>query len=79
MLEEELENLRFRRHQECFVVINRGKLWYDQLTESQLTELLNWYHEWLDITETYEKEYNSKGSVDIETIIPAKPTWIGRE
>ena len=34
---------RQRRQAECFSVINRGRLWYDALTEEQLSELKTWY------------------------------------
>lgn len=60
--EEILENLRQRREEECFSIINRGELWYDALTEAQLNELNNWYNAWLNVTET--------------EIIPIKPSWI---
>lgn len=55
-------NLRAKRETECFTIINRGQLWYDTLTETQLNELNTWYHEWLDITETL--------------VIPTKPDWL---
>ena len=58
------DQLRVQRESECFSVINRGKLWYDNLTTSQLTELQNWYQEWLDVTETF--------------IIPKTPVWINK-
>ena len=50
-----VEMLRFEREKECFSVINRGKLWYDNLSEKQLLELDIWYKSWLDITQTKEK------------------------
>lgn len=59
---EKLDGLRTRREAECFTFINRGKLWYDKLTETQLNELNTWYHEWLDVTETL--------------VIPTKPDWL---
>ena len=59
---DDLNLLRIRREEECFPVINRGKLWYDKLTEEQHEELEHWYHEWLDVTET--------------KIIPEKPLWL---
>lgn len=57
-----LENIRSRRASECYPIINRGGLWYDMLTEQEKTELLEWYHAWLNATETL--------------IIPEKPTWL---
>lgn len=51
--QDELKNdYRKRREIECFSVINRGILWYNRLTDSQLQELNNWYQCWLDITKT---------------------------
>lgn len=53
---------RKRREIECFPVINRGPLWYDTLTEEQLSELKTWYRAWLDGTNTQT--------------IPEKPEWL---
>lgn len=53
---------RQRRQTECFPVINRGRLWYDALTEEQLSELKTWYRAWLDGTNTQT--------------IPEKPEWL---
>ena len=53
---------RRRREIECFPVINRGSLWYDTLTEKQLSELKTWYRAWLDGTNTQT--------------IPEKPEWL---
>lgn len=62
-LEEiELNKLRERRDIECFSIINRGKLWYDNLTEQQIAELNVWYHQWLDVT--------------ITKVIPQMPNWL---
>ena len=58
----ELENLRQRREKECFSVINRGQLWYEGVSITQLLELRNWYRAWLKVTET--------------GVIPERPTWI---
>lgn len=58
----ELNNLRMLREYECFSIINRGKPWYDRLTEEQRAELDAWYGKWLDITET--------------KIIPERPSWL---
>jgi hypothetical protein len=57
-----LEELRARREQECFSIINRGKLWYDTLTPEQLIELDAWYNDWLNVTITLEA--------------PEKPEWL---
>ena len=54
--------LRLRREQECFQVINRGILWYNQLSDEQYAELNDWYIKWLDVTETLH--------------IPTEPTWL---
>lgn len=56
------EDLRFRRETECFMVINRGYLWYDTLTAAQRDELKMWYEAWLNITKTL--------------IVPVKPEWL---
>ena len=58
----ELNKLRQQREVECFPIINRGQLWYDTLTSEQRTELQEWYHAWLDVTET--------------KVIPTKPSWL---
>ena len=58
----ELTALRKLRAKECFAVINRGKLWYDSLTDEQYSELKNWYFDWLNVTETKN--------------IPCRPTWL---
>lgn len=57
-----IERLRKRRIEECFAVINRGRLWYNRLSVEQYTELELWYDAWLNVTETLE--------------IPAAPTWL---
>lgn len=57
-----LVELRFARTQECFSIINRGYLWYAQLTEAQKIELQEWYQKWLDVTETQQ--------------IPIRPKWL---
>ena len=68
--EDILNDLRTRRENECFSIINRGVLWYNTLTEEQRLELDKWYKEWLDITDKYVE------GIDIETIIPKKPEWL---
>ena len=60
--EEILEQLRQQREVECFLIINRGQLWYNNLLPSQLHELQVWYEDWLNVTET--------------KIIPEKPSWL---
>lgn len=60
--EQILMNLRNQREVECFPIINRGKLWYDNLTTKQIAELNEWYNAWLDVTET--------------KVIPNKPNWL---
>jgi len=57
-----VEELRLRREQECFPIINRGQLWYESLTAEQNTELAAWYQGWLDVTETQT--------------VPEKPVWL---
>jgi len=59
---QDLDMLRGYRNEVCFTVINRGKLWYDTLTEEQVEELRLWYNEWLDVTNT--------------KVIPTKPKWL---
>lgn len=46
------EEVRYNREQKCFPIINRGKLWYDKLTDEQLKELGEWYEAWLNAPET---------------------------
>ena len=57
-----LNELRHQRAEECFPVINRGYLWYMQLSESQMQEMNAWYQAWLDVTVTQT--------------IPQKPEWL---
>ena len=60
--EEVLAHLRNRRELECFSIINRGRLWYNNLTSEQHDELAEWYRAWLDVTDT--------------RVVPDKPNWI---
>lgn len=60
--DEIIDNLRFQREEECFPIINRGQLWYNNLSDDQLQELNEWYRAWLDVTET--------------KVIPTKPEWL---
>lgn len=61
-LEAEKNDIRERRNTECFPIINRGKFWYDGLTEEKKAELLRWYHDWLDAPETLS--------------VPTRPEWL---
>lgn len=58
----DLLELRLARQVECFPIINRGYLWYKNLTEAQHAELQTWYQAWLDVTET--------------GLIPPRPQWL---
>lgn len=60
--EMKINELRGKREIECFPIINRGKLWYDILTNDQLVELNIWYREWLNVTDTLKE--------------PKKPEWL---
>ena len=64
-LEAYLNKLRERRERECFSIVNRGKLWYDNLSTEQYVELKIWYQKWLDVTITHE--------------IPEELTWINEK
>lgn len=59
---EQKEEYRRRRETECFSVINRGQLWYEGVSLTQLIELRSWYKAWLNVTETM--------------VVPKKPTWL---
>lgn len=54
--------LRVKRQRVCFPIINRGELWYANLTSEQKSELSKWYQDWLNVTETF--------------IEPTKPSWL---
>lgn len=58
----QLQELRRQRQTQCFSIINRGKLWYDTLSTTQLVELDVWYKQWLDVTKTLQ--------------VPANLSWI---
>ena len=64
-VDEALFTLRKQREEQCFSIINRGKLWYDCLSIEQLSELNDWYFAWLDVTET--------------KVIPVKPEWLNKK
>ena len=53
---------RLRRETECFSVINRGQLWYEGVSITQLLELRQWYKAWLNVTETM--------------VVPVRPAWL---
>lgn len=59
---EKKNEIRSHRLTQCFPIINRGKFWYDKLTEEQNTELSAWYQAWLDAPETGSE--------------PEKPSWL---
>jgi len=50
--QEVLEELRSLREEICFPIINRGQLWHERLTAEQKSELVKWYDDWLNVTET---------------------------
>lgn len=60
--EAKKSELRLLREKECFSVINRGQLWYEGISISQLLELRQWYKAWLAVTETM--------------VVPEKPAWL---
>ena len=60
-----IQDLREKREHDCFPIINRGKLWYDKLSQSQMDELEQWYQAWLDVTKTL--------------IVPEPPAWINEQ
>lgn len=57
------ETLKEMRAIYCFYLLdNRSKFWWDNLTEEQNNELKQWYQDWLKVTET--------------KVIPTKPEWL---
>mgnify|MGYP003391155391 CR=1 FL=1 len=64
-LEQIRKKLRRQRKQVCFPIVNRGMCWYNDLSDQQKEELQNWYHAWLDVTETLEA--------------PPTPSWLSIE
>lgn len=62
VLETAKQEYRTRREKECFPIINRGQLWYEELTNEQKKELKDWYHAWLDNTPTQTA--------------PERPVWL---
>lgn len=63
--EELLYEFRRQREIECFPIVNRGKLWYNCLTDEQLSELKDWYFAWLNVTET--------------RVTPKRPAWLNNK
>jgi len=59
---ETIQELRDRREELCFPIINRGQPWHDRLTPEQKTELAKWYDDWLQVTKT--------------NIEPSTPGWL---
>lgn len=59
---DKINMYRFIRSQACFPVINRGQLWYNNLTDEQKEELSKWYNEWLNVTTTL--------------VMPETPDWL---
>lgn len=57
-------NLRKLRYYTCFPVVDRGKLWYDDLSDEQYEELRVWRQKWLDVTETLS--------------VPVTPDWVNK-
>lgn len=72
LLNLKADELRTRRANECFLIVNRGEVWYNKLTEEQKTELSAWYEAWLNVPQVYQETKPT----DIETIIPTKPSWL---
>lgn len=64
-LTAEKQRLRTRREQECFPIVNRGRLWYNKLSTEQYAELTNWYEDWLNVTDTLQ--------------VPAMPVWLNEK
>ena len=59
---EATERIRMRRIVECFAIIDRGRLWYESLTQEQLAELAVWREAWL--------------AAPASGVIPIIPEWI---
>lgn len=65
MNKDDIKIIRARRDVECFPIVNRGKLWYESLTQDQAIELRSWYYAWLNATET--------------GVIPQPPCWLNQK
>ena len=59
---DKVDMYRVIRSQVCFPIINRGQLWYNNLTDKQKEELSKWYNEWLNVTTTL--------------VMPETPDWL---
>ena len=59
---DKVDIYRSIRLQVCFPIINRGQLWYNNLTDEQQEELSKWYNEWLNVTTTL--------------VMPETPDWL---
>ncbi len=80
--DRKIAELQKKREDACFPVINRGQLWYDRLTEEQLTELADWYQAWCDVTEPLKAFNGGKDALIaiINTIEePEAPAWINQK
>lgn len=62
--EQAKEELRERRENECFRIVDRAA-WFYSLSSEQKTEILKWRQAWCDVTETME--------------IPTPPAWLAQE
>lgn len=56
------EEIRRQREDLCFPYVNRGALWYENLTQDQRVQLGQWYQAWLDAPKTMT--------------IPEAPEWL---
>ncbi len=65
VIAKQISVIRSRRETECFPIVNRGKLWYKQLSYEQEIELELWYNAWLNATETLT--------------IPERPNWVDKK
>ncbi len=54
--------LRQLRETECFPYVNRGELYFNQLSDKQKAEISQWYTDWLNVTETLKT--------------PTRPSWL---
>lgn len=63
-LENKQWDLRNKREEVCFSVVNRGDIWYDKYvnTDERKQEFEDWYQAWLDVTDTL--------------VEPETPAWI---
>lgn len=46
---KKMDYIRRKRRFECFSYINRGQLWYNTLSQTEMEELQSWYNAWLDL------------------------------